>query len=103
MLHHSSTFLPVSRRWSSNLEEIWRVVYSVSAAVPAPQQLTERRGRERERERNSGGGGGGGGGVGSQVTQKTQCTGPTKYFWPCSESLHSSCQPLLNPDEVRNV
>ena len=36
------TFLPVSSLWSSNSEEIWRVVYSVSAAVPAPQQLEER-------------------------------------------------------------
>ena len=35
------TFLPVSSLWSSNSEEIWRVVYSVSAAVPAPQQLEE--------------------------------------------------------------
>ena len=47
-----ATFLPVSSLWSSSSEEILRVVYSVSAAVPAPPQLTE---REREGERERGG------------------------------------------------
>lgn len=36
------TFLSVFRLWSSIFDEIKRVTYSVSAAVPAPQQLYDK-------------------------------------------------------------
>ena len=48
-MHLSLTFLPVLSLCSSRSEDVLSVVYSVSAAVPAPQQLgEEERGREEE-------------------------------------------------------
>lgn len=45
LLRSLRTVLPVERRCSSRSLEIFKVVYSVSAAVPAPQQLQNEKGK----------------------------------------------------------